>query len=66
MAQKEGATEVLAEIDFEKQQVNRKLYQKPPLISEQQRRILNEKGERIADALMEKMTPLILQRSNAE
>lgn len=29
---------------------------------EQQRKILNEKSERIADALMEKMTPLILQR----
>ncbi len=31
---------------------------------EQQKKILNEKGERIADALMEKMTPLILQRNN--
>lgn len=29
---------------------------------EQQKKILNDKGERLADALMEKMTPLILQR----
>lgn len=29
---------------------------------EQQKKILNDKGERIAEALMEKMTPLILQR----
>ncbi len=29
---------------------------------EQQRKIINGKNERIADALMEKMTPLILQR----
>ena len=29
---------------------------------EQQRKIMNEKSEQIADALMEKMTPLILQR----
>ena len=28
---------------------------------EQQRKILNEKGEQLAEALMEKMTPLILQ-----
>lgn len=30
---------------------------------EQQKKILNEKGEKLADALMQKMTPLILQRS---
>ena len=30
---------------------------------EQQRKILNEKGEQLAEALMEKMTPLILQRN---
>ena len=29
---------------------------------EQQKKIMNEKSERLADALMEKMTPLILQR----
>jgi hypothetical protein len=29
---------------------------------EKQQKILREKGEQIADALMEKMTPLILQR----
>lgn len=29
---------------------------------EQQRRIMNEKSKQIADALMEEMTPLILQR----
>lgn len=29
---------------------------------EQQKKILNDKGERIAEALMEKMTLLILQR----
>ena len=29
---------------------------------EEQRKILNEKGERLAEALMEKMTPLILER----
>ena len=34
VAKKEGAKEVLSEIEFEKQQINRKLYQKPPLISE--------------------------------
>ena len=28
---------------------------------EEQRKILNEKGERLAEALMEKMTPLILE-----
>lgn len=30
---------------------------------EQQKKILNDKGERLAEALMEKMTPLILQRN---
>ena len=30
---------------------------------EQQRKILNEKGEQLAETLMEKMTPLILQRN---
>ncbi len=29
---------------------------------EQQRKIMNEKSERLADALIEKMTPLILHR----
>lgn len=29
---------------------------------EQQKKIMNEKSEQLADALMEKMTPLILQR----
>ena len=29
---------------------------------EQQRKIMDEKGEEIADALMEKMTPKILER----
>ena len=29
---------------------------------EQQKKIMNEKSQRLADALMEKMTPLILQR----
>ena len=29
---------------------------------EEQRKILNEKGERLAEALMEKMTPIILER----
>lgn len=29
---------------------------------EEQRKLLNEKGERLAEALMEKMTPLILER----
>lgn len=33
-AKKEKATETLAEIDFEKQQINRKLYQQPPLQQE--------------------------------
>lgn len=31
---------------------------------EQKRKILNDKGNRIADALMEKMTPLILKNSS--
>lgn len=30
---------------------------------EQQKKILNDKGERLAEALMEKMTPLILLRN---
>lgn len=30
---------------------------------EQQKKILNDKGEHLAEALMEKMTPLILQRN---
>lgn len=30
---------------------------------EQQRKILNDKGEKLAEALMEKMTPLILQNN---
>lgn len=29
---------------------------------EQQKKIMNEKSKQLADALMEKMTPLILQR----
>lgn len=29
---------------------------------EQQKKIMNEKSEQLADVLMEKMTPLILQR----
>ena len=29
---------------------------------EQQKKIMNEKSEQLADTLMEKMTPLILQR----
>lgn len=33
---------------------------------EQQKKIMKEKGERLADALMEKMTPLILQRKISE
>ena len=33
---------------------------------EQQRKILNEKGEQLAEALMEKMTPLILQRNTTK
>jgi hypothetical protein len=32
---------------------------------EQQQKILSEKGEQIADALMEQMTPLILQRKSS-
>lgn len=32
---------------------------------EQQKKILNEKSQRLADALMEKMTPLILQRKRS-
>ncbi len=31
---------------------------------EQKRKILNDKGNRIADALMEKMTPLILKNNS--
>ena len=31
---------------------------------EQKRKILNDKGNRIADTLMEKMTPLILKNSS--
>ena len=30
---------------------------------EQQRKIMNERGEEIADVLMEKMTPKILERT---
>ena len=30
---------------------------------EQQKKMLNDKEERLAEALMEKMTPLILQRN---
>ena len=30
---------------------------------EQQKKILNEKGEQLAEVLMEKMTPFILQRN---
>lgn len=33
---------------------------------EQQKKIRNEKSERIADTLMEKMTPLILQRRTSK
>ena len=33
---------------------------------EQQRKILNEKGEQLAEVLMEKMTPLILQRNTTK
>lgn len=32
---------------------------------EQQKKILNDKGERLAETLMEKMTPLILQRDTS-
>lgn len=34
VAKKENAAETLAEIDFEKQQINRKLYQQLPLKNE--------------------------------
>ena len=34
VAKKTNATEVLEEIEFERSQINRKLYQKPPLINE--------------------------------
>lgn len=34
VAKKENAVETLSEIDFEKQQINRKLYQQPPLKNE--------------------------------
>ena len=34
VAKKENAVETLAEIDFEKQQINRKLYQQPPIKNE--------------------------------
>lgn len=30
---------------------------------EQKKKILNDRGERLAEALMEEMTPLILQRN---
>lgn len=33
---------------------------------EQQEKILNDKGERLAEAIMEKMTPLILQRNTSK
>ena len=33
---------------------------------EEYRKIQQKKGERIAEALMEKMTPLIIQRSQAK
>lgn len=33
---------------------------------EQQKKILNDKGERLTEALMEKMTPLILQRNTSK
>lgn len=33
---------------------------------EQQMRILNDKGERLAENLMEEMTPLILQRNTSK
>lgn len=34
VAKKENAAGTLAEIDFEKQQINRKLYQQPPIKNE--------------------------------
>ena len=34
VAKKTNATEVLEEIEFERNQINRKLYQKPPLTSD--------------------------------
>lgn len=34
VAQKTGAEEVLQEIDFERQFIEQKLYQKPPMINE--------------------------------
>lgn len=34
VAKKENAVETLAEIDFEKQLINRKLYQQPPIKNE--------------------------------
>ena len=33
---------------------------------EQQKKILNDKGERLAENLMEEMTPLILQRNTSK
>ena len=33
---------------------------------DQQKKILKDKEERLADALMEKMTPLILQRNTSK
>lgn len=33
---------------------------------EQQKKILNDKGELLAEALMKKMTPLILQRNTSK
>lgn len=33
---------------------------------EQQKKIMNEKGEHLADVLMEKMTPLILKRKTLQ
>ena len=34
LAKKENAEEVIKEIEFERRQIERKLYQKPPLVSE--------------------------------
>lgn len=34
VAKKENAEEVIKEIEFERRQIERKLYQKPPLVSE--------------------------------
>ena len=34
VARRTNATEVLEEIEFERSQINRKLYQKPPLIDD--------------------------------